>query len=161
MPAWCNKLISLMYSQLDMFRVHTPIIRSIRCWVAAHGFLHRVFWMGGGLESRCVGRVGGADVAVRRMATSAPRTYIHTHTHTHTYIHTYIHPRTYIRRYIDTYIPTYTHTYIHTYIHTLVHKCVTKTEGCGTRHKYTNIHNCTLQNTTNTSHNSTIDLLYT
>ena len=26
-----------------MFRVHTPIIRSIRCWVAAYGFLHRVF----------------------------------------------------------------------------------------------------------------------
>ena len=32
------------------------------------------FWMGGGLESRCVGRVCGADVAVRRMATSAPYT---------------------------------------------------------------------------------------
>jgi len=26
-----------------MFRVHTPIIRNIRCWVAAYGFLHRVF----------------------------------------------------------------------------------------------------------------------
>ena len=26
-----------------MFQVHTPIIRSIRCWVAAYGFLHRVF----------------------------------------------------------------------------------------------------------------------
>jgi len=26
-----------------MFRAHTPIIRSIRCWVAAYGFLHRVF----------------------------------------------------------------------------------------------------------------------
>jgi len=23
--------------------VHTPIIRSIRCWVSAYGFLHRVF----------------------------------------------------------------------------------------------------------------------
>ena len=44
-----------------MFRVHTPIIRSIRCWVAAYGFLHRVFWMGGGPKSRCVGRVYGAD----------------------------------------------------------------------------------------------------
>jgi len=32
-----------MYSQLDMFRVHTPIIRSIRCLVAAYEFLHRVF----------------------------------------------------------------------------------------------------------------------
>jgi len=27
------------------------------------------FWMGGGLESRCVGRVYGVDGAVRRMAT--------------------------------------------------------------------------------------------
>ena len=26
-----------------MFRVHTPIIRSIRCWIAAYGFPHRVF----------------------------------------------------------------------------------------------------------------------
>jgi len=26
-----------------MFREHTPIIRGIRCWVAAYGFLHRVF----------------------------------------------------------------------------------------------------------------------
>ena len=26
-----------------MLRVHTPIIRSIRCSVAAYGFLHRVF----------------------------------------------------------------------------------------------------------------------
>ena len=26
-----------------MFRVHTPIVRSIRCGVAAYGFLHRVF----------------------------------------------------------------------------------------------------------------------
>ena len=25
-----------------MFRAHTPIIRSIRCWVAAYGFLYRV-----------------------------------------------------------------------------------------------------------------------
>jgi len=32
-----------MYSYLDMFRVHTPIIRRIRCCVAAHGFLRRVF----------------------------------------------------------------------------------------------------------------------
>jgi len=30
------------------------------------------FWMGGGLESRCVGRVYGADVAARRTAPSAP-----------------------------------------------------------------------------------------
>ena len=26
-----------------MFRVHTPIIRKVRCWVTAYGFLHRVF----------------------------------------------------------------------------------------------------------------------
>ena len=26
-----------------MFRVHVLIIRSIRCWDAAYGFLHRVF----------------------------------------------------------------------------------------------------------------------
>jgi len=30
------------------------------------------FWMGGGLESRCIGRVCGADGAVRRTAPSAP-----------------------------------------------------------------------------------------
>ena len=30
------------------------------------------FWMGGGLESRCVGRVYGADGAVRCTALSAP-----------------------------------------------------------------------------------------
>ena len=30
------------------------------------------FWIGGGLESRCVGRVCGADVAVSRMVTFAP-----------------------------------------------------------------------------------------
>ena len=42
MPTWCNKVIFLMCSKLDMFRVHTPVIMSIRCWVAAYGFLHRV-----------------------------------------------------------------------------------------------------------------------
>jgi len=31
-------------------------------------------WMGGGLESRCVGLVYGADGAVRRTAPSAPLT---------------------------------------------------------------------------------------
>jgi len=30
------------------------------------------FWMGGGLESRCVGRVYGADGAVRRARRTAP-----------------------------------------------------------------------------------------
>jgi len=32
------------------------------------------FWMGGGLESSCVGRVYGADGAVGRTAPSAPYT---------------------------------------------------------------------------------------
>jgi len=32
------------------------------------------FWMGGGHERRCVGRVYGADGAVRRTAPSAPYT---------------------------------------------------------------------------------------
>ena len=32
------------------------------------------FWMGGSLESRCVGRVYGADGAVHRTAPSAPYT---------------------------------------------------------------------------------------
>ena len=31
MPTWCNQVILLMYSYLDMWRVHTPIIRSITC----------------------------------------------------------------------------------------------------------------------------------
>ena len=43
MPTWCNKVILLMYSYLNMFRVHTPIIKNIRCWVAAYGFVHRIF----------------------------------------------------------------------------------------------------------------------
>jgi hypothetical protein len=34
------------------------------------------FWMGGDLESRCVGRVYSVDVAVRRMATSTPYTQL-------------------------------------------------------------------------------------
>jgi hypothetical protein len=43
-----------------------------------------------------------------------------------------------------TYLCTYicTHTYVCAYIHTYIpwiHKCVTKTVGCGTSHKYTNI----------------------
>ena len=42
-----------------MFRVHTPIIRSIRCCVAAYGFLHRVF----GLVTFLRAAVYGADGA--------------------------------------------------------------------------------------------------
>jgi len=37
-------------------------------------FSAQSFWKGGGLESRCVGRVYGADSAVRRKARSAPYT---------------------------------------------------------------------------------------
>jgi len=45
-----------------MFRVHTIIIRSIRCWVAAYGFVHRVFgWV---VVLRAA--VYGADGAVQR-----------------------------------------------------------------------------------------------
>jgi len=40
--------------------VHTPIIRSIRCWFAAYGFLHRVF----GWVVVLRGAVYGADGAV-------------------------------------------------------------------------------------------------
>ena len=45
--------------------------------------------------------------------------------------------------YIHTYICTYIHTYRHN-LHTYnpwICKCVTKTTGCRTSHKYTNIHN--------------------
>ena len=57
-----------------MFRVHTPIIRSIRCSVAAYGFLHRVFGWVVVLRVAASGRVYGADGAVRlsRTAPSAP-----------------------------------------------------------------------------------------
>ena len=41
-----RQVILLMYSLLDKFRVNTPIIRRIKCWFSAYGFLHRVFgWM--------------------------------------------------------------------------------------------------------------------
>ena len=57
MPIWCNKVILLMYSQLYMFPVHMPIIRSIRCCVAAYGFVHRVldgWWSWEPLRRSCV-----------------------------------------------------------------------------------------------------------
>ena len=41
-----------------MFRVHTSIIRSTRCWVEAYGFLHRVldgWWSWEPLRRSCVG----------------------------------------------------------------------------------------------------------
>ena len=61
--------------------------------------------MGGGLESRCVGRVYGADgdVRVARHHPHPTHTYI---PYTY-YIHTYIHIYTYI----------HTHTYINAYTH--------------------------------------------
>jgi len=49
-----------------------PIIRNIRFWVAAYGFSAPSFWMGGGLDSRCIGCVYGADVAVRRLSRPPP-----------------------------------------------------------------------------------------
>ena len=42
---------------------------SCRTWFSAPSF-----WMGGGLESRCLGRVYSADGAVRLMAPSPPYT---------------------------------------------------------------------------------------
>jgi len=42
-------------------------ILSCSIWFSAPSF-----WMGGGLESRCVGRAYGADHALRRTAPSAP-----------------------------------------------------------------------------------------
>ena len=60
---------------------------------------------------------------------------------------------------IHTYIHTYTYIYI--YIHTYIYKHITKTTGCGTSHKYTNIHNITVHNTMNILQNSTIGHLYT
>jgi len=43
-----------VFSARHVSGTYTPIIRSIRCWVATYGFLHRVFVMDGGLESRTV-----------------------------------------------------------------------------------------------------------
>jgi len=42
---------------------------------AAYGFLHPSFWMGGGLESRCVGRVYGADGARHGTIRTVKSTY--------------------------------------------------------------------------------------
>ena len=60
-----------------MFRVHMPIVRNIRCWVAAYGFLHRVFgWL-------VVLRAAAWVMRMVRMspctATSAPYTRHHSH----------------------------------------------------------------------------------
>ena len=54
-----------------MFRVHTPIIRSSRCWVAAYGFLHQVFgWVVVLRAAAWV--VCGADGASLLHSSSAP-----------------------------------------------------------------------------------------
>ena len=74
-------------------------------------------------------------VCIHTYICTCVRTYIHT------YICMYVH--TYIHRYIKTYKHTYIHAYIHTGMHTYIpwiHKCVTKTVGCRTSHKFTNIH---------------------
>jgi len=42
--------------------------------------------------------------------------------------------------YIHTYIHAHTNTHTHSYI-PWIYKCLTKAVGCGTCHKYTNIHN--------------------
>jgi hypothetical protein len=48
-----------------MFRAFAPIIRSTRPRLAAYGTL-KLLYMGGGVKSRRVGRVCGADVAALR-----------------------------------------------------------------------------------------------
>jgi len=47
-------------------------------WCCSIWFSAPSFWMGGGLESRCVGRVYGADGAVEPVARHHPH---HTHNH--------------------------------------------------------------------------------
>jgi hypothetical protein len=78
------------------------------------------------------------------------RTHTHTHarTHKHTHMHTHTHTLIHIHTHTHSYTHTHTHTNTHSYTHThmyyyipWIHKCVTKTVGCGTSHKYTNIHN--------------------
>jgi len=59
-----------------MFRAHTPIIRSIRCWFAAYGFLHRVCgWV--------VVLRAAAWVVCIRMVRTVPCTARHRPRHTH------------------------------------------------------------------------------
>ena len=73
-----------------MFRAHTPIIRSIRCWVAAYGFLHCKEWD----NMKCVSAQTSSPHTNRPAQYSIDRTdnrlyntsyshYTHTHTHTH------------------------------------------------------------------------------
>jgi hypothetical protein len=92
-----------------------------------------------------------SDPVISTLRSIYIRTYIHTFilTYVHTYLYTdmYTYICTYILIYLHIYIHSYVHTYIYTYVHTYtvyVHSmepCVTKTIGCGTSHKYTNIHN--------------------
>ena len=46
--------------------------------------------------------------------------------------------------YLSTYLPARPHLSLSLPLPQLMHKCVTKTVGCGTSHKYTNIHNFTV-----------------
>jgi len=62
--------------------------------------------------------------------------YIYIYIYIHIYIYLYIYTHTHVR----TYIHTYTHIHACMYI-PCIHKLVTMTIGCGTSHKYTNIHN--------------------
>ena len=61
-----------------MFQVHTPIVRSIRCWVAAYRFLHRVFgWVVRVIKSRIMRWAGhvarmGEERGVYRLLVGKP-----------------------------------------------------------------------------------------
>ena len=107
-----------------MFRVHTSIIRSIRCWVQ-HMVLCTPPWTPATLTpptTRCSQTC--SPYTNRRVRYSMDLTdkhlyntvYSHyTHTHTHTHIHTHAHTHTHTRTH------TYTHTYTHTHTHTRTH----------------------------------------
>ena len=72
-----------------MFRVHTPIIRSIRCWFAAYGFVHRVFgWV----------VVLRAAAQVVCMVQILPRTICTVHTTHAAALKTTTHPKTRCRK---------------------------------------------------------------
>jgi len=74
MPTWCNSVILLMYSLARHVSGTYAHHQEHRFWVETYGFLHRSFWIFGGLESRCVGRVYGADGAVHPSKNSVQKT---------------------------------------------------------------------------------------
>jgi len=84
------------------------------------------FWMGGGLESRCLGRVYGADGAVRRTVPSAPYTRLTISIISHTIIYSFLGQQQKIDflrklcRYLTSnFLPIYL-----IYTHQLMHLCI-------------------------------------